>query len=32
MKQDPEFSRNRHNRSFLATLSAMLSQVQAPSL
>src|SRR5215472_316296 len=32
MKQDSSFSRNRHNRSFLATLSAMFSQVQAPSL
>ncbi len=32
MKQDPQFSRNRHNRSFLAALSTMFSQVQAPSL
>jgi hypothetical protein len=32
MKQDAWFSRNRHNRSFLSTLSAMSSQVQAPSL
>src|SRR5215471_10728643 len=32
MKQDSSFSRNRHNRSLLATLAAMFSQVQAPSL
>jgi hypothetical protein len=27
MKQDSSFSRNRHNRSLLATLAAMFSQV-----